>query len=186
MVSVLVVLWAACGGDSTSVADADADADTDSDSDSDSESDGLACPADDEWDPAWTALEDEVVTLLNDTRAAATDCGAGPVGPVGRLDPYQSLRAAARMHARDMAEQGFIGMRGSDGSTFLDRHRRCGYDGGGAQGADLATGEATAQDVLDRWLGTQTGCELVMDVRFEQVGVGYFPEGYWVVGYGEP
>ena len=180
-----VLLWiAGCGGSTTSALDAGTDGAPAGDAAPDASS--TACPTDDEWDPSWVALEDDLVALLNETRAAATDCGAGPVGPVGRLDPYESLRSAARMHARDMAENGFVSSSGSDGSTFQERHRRCGYDGNGAQGADLANDAPTPADALDRWLGTPTGCALLMDDRFENVGVGYQPSGIWVVGYGEP
>jgi uncharacterized protein YkwD len=180
------VLLCACGGDRAKVAAADGGLDAASGGDGGGDAGPSGCPTDAEWDPAWAALEAEVLELVNATRASGADCQGTPAPPVGRVDMYGSLRSAARGHARDMAENAFVSLTGSDGSTFQERDRRCGYDGGGALGADLATDAPTAQDAMDRWLGTTPGCLLVMDVRFEEIGVGYQPPGIWVTAYGQP
>jgi uncharacterized protein YkwD len=180
----IALVWVGCGDGGSATPSPDAGAGADAGSDAGAPD----CPggAKDEWDAAWAAMEADLLVLVNATRAAGADCGEGLVGPVGAIEMDASLQAAARAHARDMADNDFVGLRGSDGSTFQERHERCGWAGKHAQGADLAAGAPLPEDALDRWLGTPTGCALLLDARWSSFGAGYRPESIWVVAYAEP
>jgi uncharacterized protein YkwD len=59
-----------------------------------------------------------VLTLVNQSRQAS---GQAPWTRASQLDQ------AAMGHALDMAQHGFVGTQGSDGSAFADRLTRAGY-----------------------------------------------------------
>jgi len=142
------------------------------------------------WDPAWTQLEDQVLTLVNQRRAAGATCGAMTFAPAPALTFDERLRCAARRHSKDMAVKGFFDHVGSDGSTFGERILSAGYAFTMAA-ENIAAGPATAAAVVDAWMNSTSHCPNIMDPKLTNLGTGYYFAGstmykhYWTQDFGQ-
>jgi uncharacterized protein YkwD len=131
-----------------------------------------------------------VLDLVNQARAQGRRCGAQDFPPTAPLAEAQPLEAAARAHARDMANGGFFEHRGSNGSQPRDRVRASGYRAR-LTGENIAFGPESAEEVVAGWLASPGHCANIMDGRFRHTGVG-FAEGrkaghyYWVQTFAAP
>ncbi|MCP3144361.1 CAP domain-containing protein [Pyxidicoccus xibeiensis] len=143
------------------------------------------------WDPAWANLEAQVLTLVNQRRAAGATCGgvAKPAAPALTLDTR--LRCAARKHSRDMGTNNFMGHTGSDGSTPWQRMTLAGYTYRSAA-ENVAAGYSTAAAVVNGWMSSTGHCNNIMNPGLTQLGVGYYyaPSStyrhYWTQAFGRP
>lgn len=138
------------------------------------------------WPAARADLAGEVVALVNAHRAQL-GLQALVVSP--------ALDAAATWKARDMAAYGY--MDHDDPApvarTAQDRITACGFpEAGWAE--DIATGYATAQAVVDGWLGSPEHRANIEEPEFRATGVGaaaaaggpvYWSETFGVVADGE-
>lgn len=127
------------------------------------------------------AVGAQVLALVNDARAGRRRCGWKRFDPVPPLGPSDALRKAAAAHAADMAARGSMGHAGSDGSTPAMRAERAGYDWREI-GENVATGQATAEQVVAEWLGSPHHCANIMSADFTEMGVAFAasPSGvYW-------
>ena len=131
-----------------------------------------AAPADDV-----TALEDEVTALTNQERRAA-GCG--------EVTTDERLRAAARGHSQDMAENDYFSHTGLDGSSFVDRARAQGYPS--PAGENIAYGYATPADVMEGWMNSEGHRNNILNCSHTTIGVGlaYDANGrpYWTQVFG--
>ncbi|WP_129350986.1 CAP domain-containing protein [Sorangium cellulosum] len=85
----------------------------------------------------------------------------------------ESLRVAARLHARDMAMSGYFSHESADGRTLLDRTQAAGF-GGCAVGEDIAQGYRDPQAVVAGWMGSDGHCANLLSPRYRHLGVGYY------------
>jgi uncharacterized protein YkwD len=137
-----------------------------------------------------TALEDQVLTLVNQRRAAGATCGGTFHPPVGPLSLDVHLRDAARGHSLDMAVNNYISHSSLDGRTFDQRIWQSGYSGGFPLGENISAGLSTARAVVDGWMQSTGHCQNIMNGSFHVVGVGYaFNSGstyrhYWTQNFG--
>jgi uncharacterized protein YkwD len=92
--------------------------------------------------PAAASTADTVLASINAARAKA---GCQPL----RLD--SRLMAAAKSHARAMAEQNFFGHAGKDGNRFPARLQRQGYAYRTAA-ENIAAGQKSAGAVVKSWM----------------------------------
>ena len=132
-----------------------------------------------------------VLELVNAARSQRRRCGwkrfvaAPPLAHSGALD-----RAAAA-HARDMAASGVMGHTGSDGSTAAVRATRAGY-AWRLIGENVASGQATPEQVVEEWIGSPRHCANLMSAGFTEMGVAFAtnpksPAGvYWAQVFGTP
>ncbi len=145
--------------------------------------------ADDSWPAAWAALEDEILTLVNEARTAGVQCPSGARPPVPALAMEGHLRTAARLHSQDMAEQGYFDHFSPDGQDPFARMDEAGYEGQPG-GENIAGGNATAQRTFDQWIGSDGHCRNMTSRDFTEIGVGYAfdaesPFGhYWTQTFG--
>jgi len=143
------------------------------------------------WDPAWANLEDQVLTLVNQRRAAGATCGgvAKPAAPALTLDTR--LRCAARRHSRDMGTNNFMSHTGSNGSTPWQRITSAGYTYRSAA-ENVAAGYATAAAVVNGWMNSSGHCNNIMNPGLVHLGVGYVYaptstyKHYWTQDFGRP
>ena len=143
------------------------------------------------WDANWATLESQVLTLVNQRRAAGATCGgvAKPAAPALTLDTR--LRCAARHHSRDMGTNNFMSHTGSDGTTPWQRMTSAGYTYRRAA-ENIAAGYATADAVVKGWMSSTGHCNNIMDARLTQIGIGYFYaptstyKHYWTQDFGTP
>jgi len=144
-------------------------------------------PDPDGWDPAWIALEDEMLRLVNEFREAGGSCPSGSFGPRGPLRMDPALRTAARLHSEDMANNGYFSHTGQDGSSPWSRIGEAGYT---AQptGENIAAGNRTAQSTFDQWRTSDGHCRNMISTNSNEIGIGYAPGGgyghYWTQTFG--
>jgi uncharacterized protein YkwD len=108
------------------------------------------------------------------------------------VTPSSKLAKAARVHARDMFNNGPLGVNGSDGSNVLDRVRRTGYrpclaaqlywvDYKNTSGATTRT----LKQVFNDWVNDDVGHAQLKDKRFMEFGVSEY-NGVWSLVLAQP
>ncbi len=131
------------------------------------------CDAVRDWNADLVHLEQEMLEALEAHRAQGQSCGGrGSFSPAPRLRLNGALTCAARLHALDMAEQGFVEHEGSDGSTLWDRIRAAGY---GFATADevIAVADLPPEDILNTiWMPREGSCAAVSASSYIDVGLG--------------
>lgn len=111
--------------------------------------------------PASAGPADSVLAAINAARAKA---GCAPL----RSNP--KLMAAARTHARAMAEQNFFGHAGKDGSRMSARIKRQGYSFRTAA-ENIAAGQKSAGEVVRSWLNSSGHRRNILNCRMEETGI---------------
>ena len=143
-------------------------------------------------DPVDTSLsfENQVVTLVNQNRAAGATCGGTWFPPVPPLSADANLRNAARAHSADMATNGYFSHTSPEGTTFDERIWDAGYSGGFPLGENIAAGQSSPASVVNGWMASSGHCSNIMKAGFADSGVGYAylpgsPHGrYWTQNFG--
>lgn len=132
------------------------------------------------WDPAWKALEEDVLAQVNQVRAQGANCGSkGTFAPAPPLTMNPALRCAARMHSLDMAARGFFDHTNPDGESPWDRMGKAGYGPYAAAGENIAAGSADAAGTMMQWMTSDGHCANIMSPNFQHLGVGYSPGGQY-------
>jgi len=111
--------------------------------------------------PVAAGPADSVLTAVNAARAKA---GCGPLRLNGKLV------AAARAHARAMAEQNFFGHAGKDGSRFSSRIKGQGYSYRTAA-ENIAAGQKSASQVVASWLKSSGHRRNILNCRMTETGI---------------
>lgn len=138
-----------------------------------------------------SAINAQVLELVNTARSSARRCGTANLPAVPPLTRAVALERAAQDYAQEMATYGFMDHTGHDGSAPHERITRSGYRWS-ETGENLATGSLTAQAVVLGWLGSPPHCANIMDPAYTQMGVGFATnprdEGgiYWALEFGRP
>jgi uncharacterized protein YkwD len=140
--------------------------------------------------PAAASTADTVLASINAARAKA---GCQPL----RLD--SRLMAAAKSHARAMAEQNFFGHAGKDGNRFPARLQRQGYAYRTAA-ENIAAGQKSAGAVVKSWMQSAGHRRNILNCRMTETGIAvvYQPDDkplrgsryplryYWVQVFAAP
>jgi uncharacterized protein YkwD len=143
------------------------------------------------WNASWASLEAQVLTLVNQKRAAGATCGGVTKAPAPALTLDTRLRCAARKQSKDMGVNNFFSHTGSNGSTPWQRMTSAGYTY--TQAAEnIAAGYGTAQAVVDGWMASTGHCNNIMNASLTQTGIGYYNAPgssythYWTQDFGRP
>ncbi|WP_422770883.1 CAP domain-containing protein [Plantactinospora sp. WMMC1484] len=124
-----------------------------------------------------SSQETQVLTIVNRERAA-NGCAAVVIN--------SDLAEAARLHSQDQAENTNMSHTGSDGSDFVERARRAGYDR--PIGENVAMGYRDAAAVMEGWMNSSGHRANILncDARAMGVGVATGPDGrlYWTQMFG--
>jgi uncharacterized protein YkwD len=104
---------------------------------------------------------ESVLSAVNAVRAKA---GCEPLRLNGKLT------AAAKGHAKAMAEQNFFGHAGKDGSRFSSRINRQGYSYTTAA-ENIAAGQKTAGQVVASWLKSAGHRRNILNCRMRDTGI---------------
>lgn len=133
-----------------------------------------------DWDSNWNALENEVLSIVNQRRAQGANCGtSGMFGPASPLSMQGSLHCAARKHSQDMNVRNFFAHDNPDGEGPQPRIEKAGYTNWFTWGENIAAGSATAAATMDQWMGSDGHCANIMNPDFTEIGVGYTVGGEW-------
>lgn len=128
--------------------------------------------------PAAADAAEAVLAGVNAERAKA---GCAP------LKVNSRLVAAARAHAKAMAEQNFFGHTGKDGSKSGNRIRRQGYSFRAAA-ENIAAGQESVSQVLGNWLGSPGHRRNILNCRLKETGIAvvYQPDDRPIQGQSRP
>lgn len=144
-----------------------------------------------DWDAAAAEFEARVLELTNARRSEGGCCGSrGCFGPSRALVSNENLRAAARLHARDMAQNDYFSHESRDGRSMLDRVRNAGF-GGCTVGENIAQGHRDPEAVMAGWMESEGHCANLLAPRYRTLGVGYYdgPDAklrrLWVQNFGD-
>ncbi|MEE1940178.1 CAP domain-containing protein [Streptomyces sp. TRM 70361] len=124
------------------------------------------------------ALEDDVVTLVNQERAER--------GLV-RLRTEERLRLSSRAHSRDMAERAFFDHLTPEGVSPDERMLAAGYPYPAAE--NIAVLEPNAMAVVVAWMNSPGHRVNILNPLFRAIGVGVFqapgtPVAWWTQNFG--
>jgi uncharacterized protein YkwD len=139
-------------------------------------------------------MEDEILVLTNQRRAAGATCGDQTFGPAGPLTTDPILRTAAREHSQDMGARNYFEHVSPDGRSPADRMHAAGWAGRTA-GENIFAGERnggtlSAAEVVEGWMHSPGHCSNIMNPRFKTIGVGYASTphsrlgNYWTQDFG--
>lgn len=169
--SALLLALAACGGDD--------------DGDGGVPPVAYCDPAAD-WPSAAAALEDEILTIVNQHRAAGATCGGDAMPAVAPLSADPALRCAARVHTLDMATRDYFDHTNLDGEDPGDRIDHAGYVYS-TWGENIAGGGSTAASTMDQWMNSPGHCRNIMSDNFVHLGVGHVADArLWTQVFGAP
>ena len=133
----------------------------------------------------------EMLTLVNDARAAARSCGGTSYPAVAPLAWNCLLEDAALAHSTSMAENDFFSHTGLDGSSPGDRITAAGYVWH-TYGENIAAGYGDAQAAMAAWLASAGHCANLMSARFTEMGAGMASDSastyglYWTQDFASP
>lgn len=113
------------------------------------------------------------------------------------LQPLQlnvQLNKSAQAHSEDMALRDFFSHTGSNGTAIGDRAKAAGYKYSYI-GENIGAGQATAQDIVQRWMNSPSHKDQILNPNYREIGVGYFYHAndtgtvnyqhYWTVDFGK-
>ena len=144
------------------------------------------------WDAGWSSLESQVLTLVNQKRAAGAACPGQTNKAAPALTLDTRLRCAARKQSKDLAVHNQFSHDGSDGSTPWQRMASAGYTSFSTAAENIAAGQSTAQSVVDTWMNSSGHCVNIMNPALKQIGVGYYKLAgsqythYWTQDFASP
>ncbi len=146
---------------------------------------GYCDPAAD-WSPSASALEAEILSIVNQHRAAGATCGGQAMPAVAPLTAHPALRCAARVHTRDMADRGYFSHDNPEGQAPWDRMELAGYTWSSA-GENIAGGGSTAASTMEQWMNSSGHCGNIMSGDFVHIGVGHVEDArLWTQVFGSP
>lgn len=137
----------------------------------------------DPWPPAWKALEEEVLMLVNEARAQPQRCGGASMPAVGPLQMQPLLRDVARAHSEDMAVRRFFSHVNPDGDDPFDRLDDAGWAYAVA-GENIAQGYPDAEQVMAGWMTSPGHCANIMERGYRWIGIGYYEGNFWTEVFG--
>jgi uncharacterized protein YkwD len=152
------------------------------------------CASVQDWDAEWVAFEEEVLALVNASRAQPADCGVeGQFQPAAALTMDPILRCSARLQSLDMFEREFFDHVNPDGVDPFERMSDAGFSGS-YLGENIAQGQRTPEDVMADWMESDGHCANIMRPEFTSIGVGFDPgaqtrggkSNFWTQNFGTP
>jgi uncharacterized protein YkwD len=124
------------------------------------------------WPAEWAALEDEVLTRVNEIRLAGASCANERFAPVPALSMNAALRLAARCHSLDMGSQNYFTHESKDGRSPWNRIANAGYRGS-PTAENIAAGYGDARSVMNGWMTSPGHCRNIMLPNSTEIGIGY-------------
>lgn len=136
------------------------------------------------------ATEDQLLAAVNKARAGA-GCAA--------LTVNAKLVAAAKGHARAMAEQNFFGHASKNGAKFSSRIKAQGYSYSKVA-ENIGAGQSSVAGIMESWIGSAEHRKNILDCALSETGIAvvYQPDDaplkgqkypmkyYWVEVFAAP
>lgn len=115
---------------------------------------------------------EDIIEPINKIRSRGVFCGNKYYKAVNPVVWNEKLADASLEHSLDMAENGFIGHNGSDGSDPGDRLLRVGYTWN-EYAENVGQGYKSSEEAVSAWLKSKKHCENIMNPRLKEVGASY-------------
>ena len=134
--------------------------------------------------PGISALELEVLSLINEHRAYGYTCGQDDLLPAPPVFWNSNLDEASEMHVMDMYSNNFVSHIGSDGSTPIERLDSVNYQYS-YSGENVARGPATPHEAVEAFMDSPTHCAVMMSPNYTHVGIARM-DTYWALNFASP
>ena len=124
-----------------------------------------------------------VIELINEVRAKGVKCGNNYNKATTPVVWNEKLGKASLHHSLDMAQKGFLGHRGSDGSSTKERLSRVHYKWM-TYGENVGEGYQTPGEMVSGWLKSTSHCKNIMNPDFKEAGSAYAKSSrnsYWTL-----
>jgi uncharacterized protein YkwD len=118
------------------------------------------------------SLEEGIIEPINNARASGIMCGNKYYNAVQPVVWNEKLAQASFQHSLDMAENGFLSHKGSDGSDPGERLLRVGYRWV-LYGENIGQGYQTPEEAVRLWLKSKMHCRNIMNPEFKEAGAAY-------------
>ena len=125
---------------------------------------------------------DDILDKVNSVRKAGCICGRKKMPPAPPLRWSTTLEESAYKHAKDMAKRDYFSHVSPNGKNPGDRVKMSGYDWSYV-GENIASGQRTFEEVLDRWINSPVHCKILMNPNFSEMAVARY-EDKWVQHFG--
>jgi uncharacterized protein YkwD len=133
-------------------------------------------------------IEKRVIELINEVRAKGIKCGNKYYKATTPVVWNEKLGKASLHHSLDMAQKGFLGHRGSDGSSTEERLSKVGYKWI-VYGENVGEGYQTPGEMVSGWLKSTSHCKNIMNPDFKEAGAAYIKgsvKNYWTLILASP
>lgn len=133
-------------------------------------------------------IEKRVIEVINDMRTKGTLCGEIIYRPAKPIAWNDKLRKAALYHSSDMAQKGFLGHTGSDGSSTEERLSKVGYKWI-TFGENVGEGYQSPEELVKGWMESPSHCKNIMNPEFKEAGAAYAKNSgkiYWTLILASP
>lgn len=133
-------------------------------------------------------IEKRVIELVNEVRIKGNICGEIFYKPANPIAWNDKLGKAALYHSIDMAQNGFLGHSGSDGSSTKERLSRVHYKWM-TYGETVGEGYQTPGEMVSGWLKSTSHCKNIMNPDFKEAGSAYIKGSgkiYWTLVLASP
>jgi uncharacterized protein YkwD len=131
----------------------------------------------------------EVLQRVNALRAAGAVCGTAMYAAAPALNWNNLLQQASSGHSSEMAQNNYFSHDSLDGKAFSQRLTDVGYHYSAA-GENIAAGDSTVEQVVNRWLGSPGHCVNMLNPTYRDMGVacasssGASYGNYWTMDLG--
>lgn len=134
---------------------------------------------------------EQVLTLVNEARAAGAICGEESYPPASALSYDAALSVPAQKHSEDMAAAGEMShdtpvgaIHYTPGLSPWGRMSEEGFEFSRA-GENIAYGYSSAATVMNGWLNSEGHCKNIMNPTFTVIGLGW-QDSYWTQKFARP
>ncbi len=125
---------------------------------------------------------EKMTRKVNALREAGCICGRKKMSPAPPLRWNETLEESAYKHAKDMQKRNYFSHVSPNGKNPGDRVKMSGYDWSYV-GENIASGQKTFEEVLDRWINSPVHCKILMNPNFDEMAVARY-EDKWVQHFG--
>lgn len=147
----------------------------------------LGCSSQTKSDPSPTKPSTDtqkLINLVNAKRSTGCKCGGVEMPTTTPLVWNDKLEKAAKIHSQDMADNEFLNITGSDGSSPQDRLTRVGYQAT-RMVSDVAWGYPDEKAVIQGWIDKPSVCKNMMNPDFSELGIAKVGD-YWTIILSRP
>ena len=137
-----------------------------------------------------SAFDKSLLKQVNLARASKHVCGTQTFKAAKPVVWNTKLAAAAQGHSTEMATQNYLSHNSANGASAFTRIKATGYKYTAA-GENIAAGYNTPASIVAAWLASTEHCQVMMNAKYTQIGLGYYTgagmyTNYTTADFGKP